>query len=72
MRDNGTSQYIKHCAELIKSGLFLGSEFSDAGNYIRKCAQRRVRPGNLPTWRQIGTNQHIEKIVFDLANLNGS
>lgn len=72
VRDNGTSHYIKHCAELIKSGSFLGSEFSDAGDYIRKCAQRRIKPGNLPRWRRVGTNHHIEKVVFDLASLNGS
>jgi hypothetical protein len=72
VRENGTAQYIKYCNELIRSGLFRGADFSDAGRYIRGCAQRRLTPGNLTTWRRIGTNHHIEKVVFDLANLNGS
>lgn len=72
VRDNGTTQYVNFCRALVRSGLFLGSGFSDAGDYISKCARGRTRPGNLPTWRRVGTNHHIEKVVFDLASLTAS
>lgn len=72
VRDHGSAQYATYCAALLKSGLFLGAGFSDAGEYIRKCAQRRLKPGNLTSWRRVGTNHHIEKAVFDLSNLHGS
>ena len=70
VRDNGYAQYIKFCADLLGSGLFLQSGFSDAGDYIRSCALRKVRPGNLTKWRRVGTNHHIEKVVADLASLS--
>jgi len=70
-RDHGKQQYIKHCADLLKSGLFLGAKFSDGDDYIQKCARRRVAPGDLTKWRRVGTNHHLEKIVSDIANLNG-
>ena len=70
--EKGNKQYIKFCAALLKSGLFLGARFSEGGSHIKQCMQRRVSPGNPTTWRWVGTNHHIEKTVFDLANLNGS
>jgi hypothetical protein len=72
VRDNGKQQYIKFCAELLKSGFFLGTKFSDADEYIQRCARRRVPPGSLTRWRRVGTNHHLEKVVFDIANLNGA
>jgi Beta protein len=70
--EKGNRQYIKFCAALFKSGLFLGDRFSEGSNHIKQCMQRRVTPGNPTTWRWVGTNHHIEKTVSDLANLNGS
>jgi len=72
VRDHGTDQYKNLCLELMRSGRFRNNGFSDAGDYIRKCALGRVKPGGLPRWRQVGTNQHLEKIVFDLSTLNDS
>jgi Beta protein len=72
VRDNGKQQYIKFCADLMKSGLFLGTKFSDADEYIQRCARRKVPPGSLTRWRRVGTNHHLEKVVFDISNLNGT
>jgi hypothetical protein len=71
VRDNGLDQYKKLCRDLLRSGRFYSNGFSAAGDYIWKCAFGRVKPGGLPKWREVGTNHHIEKVVFDLANLNG-
>jgi hypothetical protein len=71
-RGKGKQQYIKFCGDLIKSKVFLGSKFSDADEYIQRCGRRRVPPGGLTKWRRVGTNHHMEKVVFDVANLNGS
>lgn len=72
VRDNGTTQYQDHCAKLAKSNLFLGKTFSAGDDYVEKCAQGAVGTGNLTTWRWVGTNHHLEKVVADLANVFGS
>ncbi len=72
VRDNGTTQYQDHCARLAKSNLFLGKTFSAGDEYVEKCAQGAVGTGSLTTWRWVGTNHHLEKVVADLANFFGS
>ncbi len=70
VRANGYKQYHKHCATLLASGLFMGDQYSEGDSYIRRCAQRNAKSGNLTTWRWVGTNHHIHKVVADIANLN--
>ncbi len=72
VRDNGNQQYQRHCATLVSSGLFMGEKFSAADAHIAKCAQGVVNPGWLTTWRWVGTNHHLQKVVTDLANLSVS
>jgi hypothetical protein len=55
---------------LVASPYFMGSGFSQADEHISKCAQGSVGPGNLSTWRWVGTTHHIEKIASDLASLS--
>lgn len=69
VRDFGLEQYQYHCLELIESGLFLGSTFSYADDYIEKCSQGLRPTGNLSTWRWIGTNHHFEKVTQDISGL---
>lgn len=68
---NGSKQYSRFCSTLIKAGLFLGSNFSEGGRFVQYCSRHRVK-GDPTKWIWVGTNHHIEKAVFDLANLNGS
>src|SRR5437660_8797514 len=68
VRDNGYEQYKQLCKDLINAGGFLGSSFSFGDDYIAKCAKGQKSTGNLTTWRKVGTNHHIEKVVHDLAN----
>ena len=72
VRENGTEQYHEHCATLTKSNLFLGRNFSEGDAYVERCGKRLEGPGNLTTWRWIGTNHHIEKVVSDISNFFAS
>jgi hypothetical protein len=71
-RDNGFKQYRKHCQVVVNSGYFSGVGFSAGDAYIQKCADGTGSTGNLSTWRNVGTNRHIEKVVQDVSSLFGS
>jgi len=68
VRDNGFEQYRTHCDTVASSPSFQGAGFSPGGDYISQCAAGRESTGNLTTWRWVGTNQHLTKVVADLAN----
>lgn len=70
-RKNGYYQYHDLCKKLIDSGYFLGSEFSEGDTYIVECSEKKQSSGNLTTWKWVGTNHHIEKIIVDIANHYG-
>lgn len=69
VRDHKYEQFRELCKLIIKSKYFCGEEFSFGDEYIYNCAQGKVTTGNLSTWRQVGTNHHIEMVVQDLSNL---
>jgi len=69
VRDNGFKQYRKHCQKLVATPFYLGPAFSDGDHYIAKCADGSGKTGNLATWRRVGTNHHLEKVVQDISNL---
>lgn len=68
-RDN-PGQVCTFSRNLVASPYFMGTTFSQADEHIAKCAQGSKGPGNLSTWRWIGTNHHIEKVASDLASLS--
>lgn len=70
VRDNGFAQYRSMCSRLIRSNLFMGPDFSAGDLYIRDCARGNASTGNLTTWRWVGTNHHIHKVVENVANLS--
>ncbi|NMC46567.1 MAG: hypothetical protein GYA52_06995 [Chloroflexi bacterium] len=67
VRDYGFSQYGKLCKLIIEMVEYCGPEFSAGDQYIDACANGEASTGNLTTWRWVGTNHHIEKVVRDLA-----
>jgi hypothetical protein len=71
VRDHGFEQYRNHCRTLTKSPYFRNSDFSMGDAYIQNCSLGKEKTGNLSTWRKVGTNQHLEKVVQDIANLFG-
>lgn len=68
VRDYRFGQYRKLCSQVVASPHFCGHSYSWGDEYISNCAQGSVSTGNLTTWRSVGTNHHISKVVHDLAN----
>lgn len=68
VRDNGFGQYRDCCGEVLKSGKAFPLGYSAGSDYVRGCHGKTSGTGNLTTWRWVGTNHHITKVVDDLAN----
>lgn len=71
VRDNGFGQYRGCSGTVITSGRYLGAGYSPGSAYIDACRNGTVSTGNLSTWRWVGSNHHITKVVNDLATLYG-
>jgi hypothetical protein len=72
VRDNGFGQYLGLCKSLVADKDFMGTTYSAGDKYIRECSSGKTSFGNLSTWRWIGTNHHVTRVVNDLATLFGS
>lgn len=70
VRDNGFGQYKGCSGTITGSDLYLGKSFSPGSAYIDGCHLGTEKTGNLTTWRWVGTNHHITKVVSDLASLS--
>jgi hypothetical protein len=69
VRDYGFGQYRGHCETVLASQHYRGPDFSEGDLYISNCASGTATTGNLPVWRRVGTNHHLEKVVRDIASL---
>ena len=69
VRDYRYSQFRELCQLIVDSTHYCGRQYSYGDDYIFKCARGTAKTGNLTTWREVGTNHHIEKVVQDLSNL---
>jgi hypothetical protein len=75
MRGEKTRDYSEHrvlCSSIVKSRYYSGDAFSAGDKYILDCSKGKVPTGNPTTWRQVGTNHHLEMVAQDVANLFGS
>jgi hypothetical protein len=72
VRDNGFAQYRGLCRSIVNARQYLGNRFSEGSAYIDGCGRGLVSTGNLTTWRWVGTNHHLTKVVDDLASFYGS
>ena len=72
VRDYGYGQYKGLCRQVVESGFYAGPAFSLGDEYINRCAQGMASTGNLTTWRRVGTNHHLEKVVQDVASFADS
>ncbi len=66
------AQFHDLSSKLIKRNEYKGGEFSWGDDYIKKCAIEERGPGNLTTWRNVGTNHHITLVAAQLANLSAA
>jgi hypothetical protein len=72
VRDYKFEQYRELSEQIRASRYYYGSAFSWGDNYIQECANGNAKTGNLSTWRQVGTNHHIEKVIRDIASFYAS
>jgi hypothetical protein len=72
VRDNGYGQYKGHCNSVVNATGYLGAAFSAGSDYVKKCGAGTANTGNLTTWRWVGTNHHLAKVVHDLSTFHGS
>jgi len=71
VRDNGFEQFRDRCGDVLASGVAFPPGYSAGSDYVRGCYAETEKTGNLTTWRWVGTNHHITKVVDDLASLFG-
>ena len=71
VRDNGFEQYRGHCGLVAGTAGYMGAGFSEGSAYVDRCKIGKVSTGNLSVWRWVGTNHHMTKVVYDLANFHG-
>lgn len=67
--ERGMHQFNDACAILCQESFFRGKDFSAGDRMIfEKASDLNSSAGNQATWAQIGINQHIEFVVYQLAN----
>lgn len=66
---NNRSQMYDHCRDLLRSGVFKGSDFSNGDSYIKGCAAEIRGPSNQTRWKHVSINHHISQVVRDLDDL---
>lgn len=72
VRDDGLGQFRGLCTLIVNSGMFFGTSYSRGDEYIADCSAGNERTGNLTTWRWVGTNHHLTKVIDDLAKLRAA
>jgi hypothetical protein len=72
VRDYGFSQFRDLCRLILTSEEFEGSAYSLGDQYIEECASGAGSTGNLTTWRWVGTNHHLAKVVRDVSSLSAT
>jgi hypothetical protein len=72
VRDNGFEQFRERCGDVVASGKAFPVGYSAGSDYVRGCHAQTKTTGNLTTWRWVGTNHHITKVVDDLASFFGT
>jgi hypothetical protein len=68
VRDYKFKQYIEICRSVVTSGYFDGPNYSLGDEYIFGCSKGNKSTGTLSTWRWVGINHHMTKVVSDLSN----
>ena len=64
----GFNQFFDLAQNVVQNPAFSGAGFSAGDEYIAQCAARNTGPGNLETWRQVGTSHHITFAARQIAN----
>ena len=68
----GWQQSHQLSRKLIAMPEYYGESFCWGDNYIADCAHKAVGPGNMTTWRKVGTNHHLTLVSSQIANTHAS
>jgi hypothetical protein len=63
--------YVQLCERLFTVDKLTAAGFSEGSAYIHGCREGNENGGNTTTWKWVGTNHHITRVVHDLARLAG-
>jgi len=69
LKREGYDQFHDLSHTLVNHRNYSGEEFSSGDLFIKKCANREVTPGNLTTWRRVGTNHHLTFVANQITSL---
>jgi len=72
VRDYKFDQFRDLCRLVVASGRFENAAYSLGDKYIEDCASGSGSTGNLTTWRWVGTNHHLARVVRDISSLSGT
>lgn len=64
----GFAQFRDLSRRLVEHSEFGGIADCWGDDFIRACADGTGKTGNLTTWRKVGTNRHLCKVIGQLAN----
>lgn len=70
-RHGGYDQFHRLAQTLTELDEFVGSDHCEGCGEIVEISQRSDRPGNLSTWRKIGTCHHLTLVTEQLSVLDG-
>lgn len=60
--------YFELSRNLVNSNYYYGPELSWGDAYIKDCADNKKGHGTHTTWRTVGTNHHMKKVVQEISN----
>lgn len=69
VRTAGYEQFNQLCRQLVGTPHYAGPDFSWGDSVINEKAENGSGPGNATTWRQIGTNRHITKVISQVSSM---
>lgn len=69
VRMAGYDQFRQLCRALVAREEYDRPEFSAGDRFISECASGEGGVGNLTTWRRVGTNHHVKRVLHQIANL---
>ena len=71
-KTHGWDQSHQLSRELIAMPEYYGASFCWGDRYIDDCAKEIVGPGNMTTWRKVGTNHHLTLVSSQIAKTDAS
>lgn len=72
IKNNGFSQMVQICQNIINHSTYCGGNFSFGDQYIFDCAHQNCTTGNAEKWVTVGVNHHLSFVSHYFASLLAS